>query len=272
MAVMKVAVMKVRGGGAGRAVAASGGGAGSWSARRWAAVGGGLVMAGLLVAWLLGWLPLGTDPRVAEILKMQEDARQKFQSSGGPRTVAEATEAFTAMTQIRQKVEALPERLRPQVQRSGGEMFRAAFEARINDYFSAPPAERRAVIDRQIDQEEAMRKAFAAMGMGGRGGPGGGGPGGGGPGGGAPGGGAPGGGGSGWGGGGGPRGGGGPPGGGPGGRGGGPPGTLSQDDGNRWRKGMIDRTSPEQRARWTEYRRAVDQRREERGLPSGWPR
>jgi hypothetical protein len=263
-----MAVTKIRGGDS----------AGSRSARWWAAAAGGLLAAGLLIAWLLGWLPLGTDPRVAEILKMQEEARQKFQSSGGPRTVSEATEAFTSMTQIRQKVEALPERLRPQVQRAGGEMFRAAFEARINDYFSAPPAERKAVIDRQIDQEEAMRKAFAAMGMGGRGGPGGGGGpgwgGGGGPGGGGTGGGGTGGGGAGGGPGGGPRGGpgGGGPGGAGGGRGGGPPGTLSQDDGNRWRKGMIDRTSPEQRARWGEYRRAVDQRREERGLPSGWPR
>ena len=249
------------------------GSAESRSARWWALAAGGVLAAGLLVAWLLGWLPLGTDPRVAEILEMQEQARQKFQSSGGPRTVAEATEAFTAMAQMRQKMEALPERLRPQVQRAGGEMFRAAFEARINDYFSAPPAERKAVIDRQIDQEEAMRKAFAALGMGGRGGPGGGGgPGFGGPGfggGGGPGGGGPRGGGPGGAGPGGRPGGGGA---GPGGSGGGPPGTLSQDDGNRWRKGMIDRTSPEQRARWTEYRRAVDQRREERGLPSGWPR
>ena len=32
---------------------------------------------------------------------------------------------------------------------------------------------------------------------------------------------------------------------------------------------MIDRTSPEDRARYTEYRRAMEKRREERGLPAG---
>jgi hypothetical protein len=35
---------------------------------------------------------------------------------------------------------------------------------------------------------------------------------------------------------------------------------------------MIDRTTPQERARYTEWRRAMDARREQRGLPSGWPR
>jgi hypothetical protein len=36
---------------------------------------------------------------------------------------------------------------------------------------------------------------------------------------------------------------------------------------------MIDRTTPEQRARYTEYRQAMDKRREERKLPSSpWGR
>ena len=35
---------------------------------------------------------------------------------------------------------------------------------------------------------------------------------------------------------------------------------------------MIDRTSPEERARYAEYRRAMEERREKRGLPSGGPR
>lgn len=35
---------------------------------------------------------------------------------------------------------------------------------------------------------------------------------------------------------------------------------------------MIDRTTPLERARYTEYRRAMEERREQRGLPSGGPR
>ena len=46
----------------------------------------------------------------------------------------------------------------------------------------------------------------------------------------------------------------------------------SEEDRNKWRKSMIDRTTPEQRARYVEYRRVMDERREQRGLPSGWGR
>jgi hypothetical protein len=211
-------------------------GATSGTAGRWAAIVAGLALTLVLIAWLLGWLRFGTDPRVKEILAMQEEARQKYAAAGGPRTVAEATEAFTAMTAIRGKIEALPEHLRPEVERSGVNVFRSAFRARIDEYLNAPPAQRTAVLDRQIDQEEMMRKAFeagrAAMNAVGAGGAGGDAER--------------------------PR--------------GGPPRGGTQEDGNRWRKGMIDRTTPEQRARYVEYRRAMDKRREERGLPSGWSR
>ena len=55
----------------------------------------------------------------------------------------------------------------------------------------------------------------------------------------------------------------------PAGRGGPPGGDEAR---NRWMKGIIDSTSPEQRARFTEHRRAMEERRRERGLPTGWPR
>ena len=203
-----------------------------------------VALVGFLVAWLGGWIRFTTDPRVAEILVMQEEARAKYGGSGGPTTLVEATGAVAAMGAIRQKVEALPEHLRPQVERAGGSMMRDLFRARINDYFAAPPAQRQAVLDRQIDQEEMMRKAFEAgstvmNAFGGR-----------------------------------PRDGGNPGAGGGarGGGGGGGGGGSSDNDRNRWRKNMIDRTTPEERARYSEYRRAMEKRREERGLPGGAPR
>jgi hypothetical protein len=53
---------------------------------------------------------------------------------------------------------------------------------------------------------------------------------------------------------------------------GGPPAMRSSNEGDRneWRKRMLDRTTPEQRARWTEYRDAVDKRRDELGLGNPW--
>jgi hypothetical protein len=210
----------------------------------WAAILGGLALLAFLVAWLLGWIRFTPDPRVLEIRAMQEEARQKMTASGGPKTVAEATAAMASMGQIRDKIEALPPNLRQQVERSGGSMFREAFRARMNEYFTAAPQQRLAVLDRQIDQEEMMQKAFdagrgvmAAVGGGGSGGN--------------------------------------AAAGGSGAAGGGGDanrgrrGSRTQEDGNKWRKSMIDRTTPEQRARYGEYRRAMEERREKRGLPAG---
>lgn len=220
----------------------------------WLAVLAGVAVLAVLVAWFLGWISFGTDPRVAEIQKMQEEARAQFAEGGGPRTVVEATAAVTAMNTIRAKVDALPPHLRPQVERQGGSVFRTAMRARIDSYFTAPPEKRKAELDRQIDQEEMMRKAFeagravagmfgggqsggqqASQGSAGQGGA-------------AQGGQQAG-----------------------GSRPGGPPQGGSEEDRNRWRKSMIDSTTPEQRARYVEYRRAMDERREQRGLPT-WGR
>jgi hypothetical protein len=205
---------------------------------RWTALLGLVVALALLAAWLLGWFGGATDPRVVEIRKMREELAAKFQANGGPATMADATAMMAGMGQIREKIDALPEHLRPQAERGGGGMFRSAMRARIDAYFALPPDKRQAELDRQINQEELMRKAMeagrtVANALGGGAGAGGGqananaGP---------------------------PR--------------GGPPGGGTEDDRNRWRKSMIDRTSPTDRARYVEYRRAMEERREKRGLPA----
>ena len=221
---------------------------------KWLAVIGLVALVAFLIAWLGGWIRFTTDPRVVEIQTLQNEARQKFAVAGGPSTLAEATDAVTMMATIRQKMEALPPHLRPQAERSGSSVFRSAMRQRIDAYFTLPPAQRQAELDRQIKQEEMMRKAFETAGK--VAGFFGGGPPGGGQ---ATGSNAQGG-----------QGGSGPPGGGP--PGGGPPQNASQDSSNKWRKGIIDSTTPEQRARYVEYRRAMDQRRKELGMPSGGPR
>jgi hypothetical protein len=215
----------------------------------WAALLIGVGLLAFLAAWLLGWFRFTTDPRVQEILQLQEEARQKFMANGGPQTIAEATEAVATMGMIRQKVESLPEPLREQVSRSGGSMFRSLMRAQINAYFDAPPEQRKQELDRQIKQEEMMRKAFqvasAAGGFFGGGGAGGGST--------RPASGTT-----------------------PGGQRGDQQASQSQspdDRRNVWMKRILDSTSPEQRARYVEYRRAKEVRRVELGLPaSPWSR
>lgn len=212
----------------------------------WAIVVAVLALIGFLVAWLGGWIRFTTDPRVAEILALQQEARATYTANGGPANLADATAAVVAMNSIREKVDALPAHLRPQVEGSGGSMMRDMFRGRIDAYFNAPPAARQAELDRQIAQEEIMRQAFEAgsslTGAGRNGGAGSG------------------------------QSGGGGSGGQTGGGGGGRPRAGAEEDRNRWRKKMIDNTTPLERARYTEYRRAMEERREQRGLPSGGPR
>ena len=217
------------------------------SAGRWIGVIVALLVFGLLGAWATGLFGRRTDVRIVEIRKMS-DEMSKQMATGGPQNEDEAKAFVQSMGQIREKIQALPEDLRGQAFRGGGmgRGFQAAMQANMKSFFATPPAQREAELDRQIKREQMMQKAFAAAGGfgGGPGGPGGGGPGGGG---------APGGGGG--------RG----PGGG-GGAGGGPGGGGNPE---AWRKQMLDSTGPSQRAQFTEFRNAMDQRRQQLGIGNG---
>ncbi len=126
---MSTATYAVRGRGRTSAPESSGGS----PALFWSLVILGVALLALLVAWLFGWVRFTTDPRITEIVKLQEVAREKFAANGGPRTVEEATAAFTAMREVRERVEALPEHLRPQAMQAMGSGFRSQFRQRIDD-------------------------------------------------------------------------------------------------------------------------------------------
>jgi hypothetical protein len=222
----------------------------SGSAGRWIGLLTALLVLGLAGAWALGLFGRRTDARIVEIQKISEEMTKQM-ASGGPQNEEEAKAFVQSMGQMREKVEALPEELRGQAFRGGGmgRGFQAAMQANMKAFFSTPPEKRQAELDRQIKREQMMQKAFATAGGFGGGRPGGGG---------GPGGpGGPGGGG----------GSGGPGGGGAGGAGRGPGGGGNPE---AWRKQMLDTTNPSQRAQWTEFRNAMDQRRQQLGLGNGW--
>ena len=183
------------------------------------------------------------DPQVVEIREIQEEARKRYLSNGGPSTEAEARAFVQSMEQVRKKLEGLPSDARRELYRGGGNVFYSSMRQRIDDYFNASPAERQRVLDQQIRQSDLMSKAFsearaaraaeessengpAREGQSkngqssGR---------------------------SSW-------------------------ASRPQGDRNEWFKDRIlNRTTPEQRAKWVEYHRAASERREELGLPAGWP-
>lgn len=212
--------------------------------KRWLAGISLAVVAVIVFAYFfLGPRDYSNDPRVVEIREIQEEARKRYLSDGGPSTKAEARAFVQSMEQVQKKMEGLPTDVRREIYRGGGNVFYSSMRQRIDDYFNASPAERQRVLDQQIRQSDLMSNAFAearaaraVQGNSGNGqqnegqpkegqssGR------------------------SSW-------------------------ASRSQGDRNDWFKDRIlDRTTPEQRAKYVEYRRAASERREELGLPAGWP-
>ncbi|MCX7431597.1 MAG: hypothetical protein NTY17_11450 [Planctomycetia bacterium] len=198
----------------------------------------------IALALLTGWAVWrfggrSEDPRITEIRTLQRELAAKYppgQVISGPE---DAAARVAAIGQVMAKVQQLPPELRPQAMRVGQDTFRKMMDGKVSTYFSLPAEKRQDFLDQEIRQMEFMRKAFeagqavAAFFGGGRSksddGKRGDGVG--------------------------PR----PP--------FGPPGG-SEEDRNRFRKQMIDSTTPEQRARFVEYIGAIERRRGQLGLPA----
>ncbi len=226
----------------------SGSGRSGASRRRWS-IGLGVGVAVALLGWWFWPSDVSNDPRVVEIRQLQEEARQRFEATGGgPSTLAEAREYVASVGRIREKVGNLPPHLRGAAFSGSQNVFFSSMRQRIDDYYAAPPAKRQQLLDQQIRQSDLMRKAFeeareaqasqasaarpeqqasaARPGQGGQN----------------------------------PD------------SGRSPWASRSQDDRNEWfRDRILNRTSPEQRAKFVEYTRAAAARREQLGLPPSWP-
>lgn len=190
--------------------------------------------ATVLGLWWAGWFGPREDPRITELRLLQEELIRKYPPERGPQSLAEAAERVAAIGGFMMKVQALPPELRPRAIESGRDAMLRIVDAKAQAYFALQGPERQAFLDAEIRQGEMMRKAFeagkTALKWAGMGGRG-------------------------------------anqakPP------AGAGPPGG-SQEDRNRWRKSVIDRTTPAQRSRITEYMSAIESRRSQLGLPPG---
>ena len=201
----------------------------------------GLLVAALLallLMWLFGFFEMPRDVLEirglvdGQIVELRKVARNEvplsYESAG-----------FSA---VFDRVRDLPPDLRRQAGREVGRLFAAREQAEMDSYFNLPPERRQAELDRRIKAEEARRTAreaerakresqrpAQAAGPQSTGGS--------------------------------------------IGPGGPPPGSsrgrsTTEDERNARRKTSIDRSSPDERARRTEYRRAIDERRTQLGLPT----
>jgi len=190
-----------------------------------------LAAASVLGMWWAGWFGPHEDPRITELRLLQEELIRKYPPEQGPQTLADAAERVAAIGGFMMKVQALPPDLRPRAIESGRDAMLRIVDAKAQAYFALPAAQRQTFLDSEIRQGELMRKAFEAGKTALK-----------------------------W--------------AGMGGRGtnqaqpsAGPGG--SQDNRNRTMKSLIDKTTPAQRSRITEYMSAIESRRRQLGLPQG---
>ena len=205
----------------------------------------GLIVAALLallLAWLCGFFSVPRE--VLEIRGLVDGEIVELRKVA--RNEAPLTYDSAAYGAVFDRVRDLPPDLRRQAGREVGRLFAAREQAEMDSYFNLPPERRQAELDRRIKADEDRRKAREAARAeresqrpaqpagpptaGGPGGP-------------------------------------------PGGAGGPPTGrgrgrSTTEDERNARSKSRIDRSSPDERARRTEYRRAIDERRTQLGLPT----
>lgn len=222
------------------------------SGRFWmraAAVIVALALITLLVLWFLGFF--STPRPVAEVRQLVDQQVAELDRVARGEVPFESGPGFGA---VMEKMRDVPREYREQAGQQLGRLFEARERAEMASYFALPPAQRQVELDRRIKADEDRRKAWEAerarrdqarqaSNEGNRGGPPGG-PGGPGGAGGRPGG-------------------GGPPGGGGGRR------NSTEESRNERSKQRLDHSTPEQRARQSEYRRAVEERRKQLGLSPG---
>ncbi len=208
-----------------------------------------LACLSLLVMWLMGFF--STPQAVAEMAQIVDQQIVEYDRAARGEVPFNSSAAFGT---VMQKMRDVPREYREQQM---GRLWEARERAEMGSYFALPPDKRQAELDRRIKADEDRRKAWqadrerrdqqrgdarTASTGGDRGGPGGG-----------AGGGAGGG------------------GGGPGGAGGRPPGGRrgggTEESRNERSKRRIDRSTPEQRAQQSEYRRALEERRTQLGVP-----
>jgi len=221
--------------------------------RRWLRRTGQVLSLLLLPAGLLLWWGgFFTPPAaVAEIRSLVDEEVARLAKVS--RNEIPYGSADPDMGEWFQKFRDVPEGYRDEVRREMGRLFSARERAATSSYFALPPAQRKAELDRRIKAEDARRQQWmaerAARSQNDRPGNPQTGPNAG-------------------------------PGGGEAQRGAGPQrgptdqagrrrGPRTEDSRNEWMKRRIDASSPEERARRTEYRRAMNERREQLGLSPG---
>jgi hypothetical protein len=117
-----------------------------------------------LAAWGLGWFRRAEDPRVLEIGTMMRDLLEKERQRQGQATFFTAVERVSGIVSVGMKVNALPEDLRPRIMPLAWGVVMDHLDDRMNVYFKlGTAAERTRFIDGELAQMDFLKRAFESQ-------------------------------------------------------------------------------------------------------------
>src|SRR5262245_4817384 len=118
------------------------------------------IMIGILLLLLAGaaWalVPAGEDPQVVKVREMQQKLFADMQPGSEGRIPFEGRrEAFR---EFREEMEKLTDQQRDKLMRENPPPFVKRMQKEISDFFELPESQRKAALDRHIDNMEKMRR------------------------------------------------------------------------------------------------------------------
>ncbi|HEV2971761.1 MAG TPA: hypothetical protein VGY55_17435 [Pirellulales bacterium] len=119
---------------------------------RWILLASALVLGGIGVAWAAGYF--GPDSRLAELKELQAKIADPLLSDQDKRAFG---------TEMRKKVESLPQNLQQKVFQEMGSQFMKVQLKHVGDILAMPPEKQAAELDKDLDRIAAMSKQFEQM-------------------------------------------------------------------------------------------------------------
>ncbi|MCE9553149.1 MAG: hypothetical protein K8T91_07195, partial [Planctomycetes bacterium] len=126
-----------------------------WKA--WLGLGTGVLVA-LLGLGFWYW-PVRESPQLLEVKKLQTEMQQKMFAPAADAKIPSPEERRAGFEQMREKMDALTEAERKQAAQAMHEGFSRQMGEKMKKFFALSSEEQTAALDKEIDEQEARRKA-----------------------------------------------------------------------------------------------------------------
>ncbi|MCE9547743.1 MAG: hypothetical protein K8T25_19910 [Planctomycetia bacterium] len=129
----------------------------------WIAIAVSVAMLIATAALGVRYWPAHESPRLTEVKQLQTAMQQKLFTPGEESKQTSPDERRAMFEKLHEKMEALPEAERKQAAQAMQQGFMQQMQVKMDKFFAMSPAEQSAALDKDIDEQEARRKAWGGM-------------------------------------------------------------------------------------------------------------